>query len=390
MVIKQPVRLVVIILMLGALALGGWFFLLPVSLKQARQAAALALSDDNEAALERARNSLLAAGAPGEAQVLQGRMFLQRGQPGRALDMARKVGGADPAQADARVLAAECLLVLGRTLEAGDAFQEILKLQPDNADALLGMAAVWYDLGALVRALEPAEKAASLRVNDGRPLRLLGSIHLQLGERFVAREKLEQAVARQMPPSHARQALEQLLELELEEGRLSEATTLQARLAAFQAATAREQALAAWLMELQGDSAESLARLRAITEREIRDPTLWRWLGEALLRAGKATEAVAPLEKTVQLEPQAPEPRHLLARALDRAGQADKARQVRQDLALLEQRLKQLTALNAKVDENPLDPAPRLEMATVCETIGRPDWARQWRESAAKGRAGNP
>ena len=63
---------------------------------------------------------------------------------------------------------------------------------------------------------------------------------------------------------------------------------------------------------------------------------------------------------------------------------------MRQDLALLEQRLKQLTALNAKVDENPLDPAPRLEMATVCETIGRPDWARQWRESAAKGRAGNP
>lgn len=66
----------------------------------------------------------------------------------------------------------------------------------------------------------------------------------------------------------------------------------------------REQAqLRAWKAELDGDAARSVQILRALSEEYPQDAQVAFGLGEAFYRQGLHADAVAPLERTVELDP---------------------------------------------------------------------------------------
>lgn len=380
----RGLRLFLLLGLAGLVAVASWYLLRPEPLASLLDRAEKILAEGGDPSSIAA--TLENRGEISEAKVLRARMSLKNGDIRRALDLAESVPNRDEAYLRAACLVGESLLLMGQPLPAGERFQTVLKSEPENIRALLGLAAVWYDLGALVRALEPAEAAARLDTSDGRALHLLGSIHLQLGERVLGREKLELAAGRQLAPSQAREVMGKLLELELADGRVEQAESLVKRLDAYRPVSVREQALILWLEELQAekdaDRNAVFESFKRLAQSQPADAVLSRWLGEMAMRSAKAEEAIGPLQATIQLEPQALEPRHLLAQALERAGQPGKAAQVRADLALLESRLKKMTELNGLVDGNPLNPRPRLEMAALCEQMGRSDWARHWRDSA--------
>jgi Flp pilus assembly protein TadD len=369
---------------LGVLVLAAaWWLVAPESVDGLKKVGQKTLAENGD--VSAIATALENRGCKSDALLLRAESAMKRGDLRKALAFAESVPDAN-SNLDAICIIGESLLIMGQPSPAGERFQSVLSRDPENRRALLGLAAAWYDLGALVRTLEPAEKAAQLDPKDGRALHLLGSVHLQLGERAVGREKLNQAAERELPPMQEREVIRQLMELDLADGRVEEADLLAKRLADYQLASPREQALILWLEELKAETDagrnaafESLKRLALA---HPKDASLSRWLGEMAMRSARADDAIGPLQAAIQLEPQALEPRHLLAQALERAGQPGKAAQVRADLALLESRLKKMTELNGLVDGNPLDPGPRLEMAALCEQMGRSDWARHWRDSA--------
>jgi tetratricopeptide (TPR) repeat protein len=109
------------------------------------------------------------------------------------------------------------------------------------------------------------------------------------------------------------------------------------------------------------------------------------FLGQCLLRLGRAREAIPPLERCVALGPQFPGGFYALARAYRVAGHADRAEAARH--AELSRALVALEGLNSRLEQHPDDPEALLQTARSLTEIGeRSQAADIYRQLIATGR----
>ena len=194
---------------------------------------------------------------------------------------------------------AEMYFRLGRLDEALAEHTVALMLDPRRADSQVGVAQVHLREGHFADAAAAAKRATELAADHKEARYVLATALLRLGRADEGNRELQEY-----------QRLQR------------EATALQAK--RFEIAALRRDAT---VSAANGDHDRAISLLRKALDADAQDPASELDLGLALLRAGKAPEAIPHLRAGVPGGP--PEVHRHLAAAYEAAGQADESRRER-------------------------------------------------------------
>ncbi|MGI8785702.1 MAG: tetratricopeptide repeat protein [Acidobacteriota bacterium] len=213
------------------------------------------------------------------------------------------------------------LLEMGRDAQAETYLTRALERSPEDPAVLygLGLALLRLNRKGLEKVMERLEKAPGGK----------SGAHLLRGQTYLGRLEFERAAQDLEAAGRLKSDLPRLqysLGLAyLKLGRNDEAV------AAFEKELARAPKdfsslyYLAYLNETTGDVTAALARLRAALEIEPDSSEGNALLGKMLLKEGKASEAVVPLERAVTKDPNGSEKRYQLARAYQQLGRREDA-----------------------------------------------------------------
>ncbi len=147
-----------------------------VLVRVAETAAAAGRKERAVAALEELSRTLARSERPGEVAAVGGRLALELGASGPAIELlpvAREMAPLEGGLAEALGLA---FLSAGRTKEAGVALEDAVRLSPDRASAHLNLAAVRAEEGNLDAARRHAREALRLEPGYEKAVRLLRAL----------------------------------------------------------------------------------------------------------------------------------------------------------------------------------------------------------------------
>lgn len=165
-------------------------------------------------------------GVPGVAHDQLGAHFLDRGQPARALQEARRAVREAPDEAAPRVIEALALADMDRLEEAATALEEALRRHPDDARLYATLRSVCVEQQREDVALDVLQRLASQRPGHWLLTLNLGWAHHAVGDSSQALVLLESAVADPDPdvaPEERVLAYVELSRLYGEQGRLQDA-----------------------------------------------------------------------------------------------------------------------------------------------------------------------
>ncbi|HEU4598260.1 MAG TPA: tetratricopeptide repeat protein, partial [Solirubrobacterales bacterium] len=310
------------------------------------------------------------------------RMYLDQGQPAKAVNVLGKWLAADPGNVDARVLRAQLMQRAGRTDSAeaelldlfhdqpespqilGALFQfysathrieeyiskleEERKARPGNREAVQQLVEIYYDQKRLPEALRVLDAARDAVRNDPDLLYYVAHVYGRIDQRETE-EKLLQEVIR-LDPRHA-SANNDLGYTWTEEGRnLAKAEDL-IRVAV--AAEPDNQSFLdslGWVLYKRSKFAEALPYFeRAIGPASRPDPVVLDHMGDVLYRLSRKPEAAKQWQ-----------------RAQQRLGEPDQANSEREDLKKL--RLQLMQKLRQQEKGQPVDVAPTAADSTPAST----------------------
>jgi tetratricopeptide (TPR) repeat protein len=215
-----------------------------------------------------------------------------------------------------------------------DAFSRRIALVPNDAGAHHELAEMYFRKGRLAEAL--AEHTAALMIDPKRPESLVGVAQIRMREGRFAEAGAAARRATELEASHkeARYVLATAL---LRQGRTDDGSR---ELQEYQRLQAEATALQSKRLELggfrrdaavsaaSGDHDRAIALLRKALEAAPGDPSAEVDLGLALLRAGKADEAIPHL-RAGAVASESPDVYRHLAEAYAAAGQNDESRRAR-------------------------------------------------------------
>lgn len=136
-----------------------------------------------------------------EAWLLAAAVFLEAGQPRRALDSCAQAARLKPGLPGEALMRGEALLRLGQFAVAAQAFQSVLAVRPQDPEALRGLAEVALASGAFQDAYGLLVNSVRLQPDSARSRFLLGAVCGQLGLFREAHEHCAAAV--QLAPGNA-------------------------------------------------------------------------------------------------------------------------------------------------------------------------------------------
>ena len=235
----------------------------------------------------------------GDARLMLGAIFTEDGRLPDALAQLEQAVRLKPQSADARQACGEALVKSGNPKAARAEFEKAVALKPDFAQARVDLAAILLESGESPAAAAHLDRALALLGREPEsafPKYLRARIWTAAGDAARARALLENAVA--VRPEFA-EAWSDL--------GLARKTLLD-----------DPGAFDAFRRSVELDPENAIAQYR---------------LGAEYLRQGKAHEAIAHLEKARALKPRDQSTLYSLQLALRQAGQAERARQVKEELA---------------------------------------------------------
>lgn len=128
------------------------------------------------------------------SRLVLGALYLDEGQPERALAIAEEIGSEMPGEVRSVMLAASSLQALGRLDEAQAAVDRALALEPKAGDACALAARLALDRGDASRAKELIQKAHQLAPGDAYVLCVQARIALATEDAASARQAVEKAL----------------------------------------------------------------------------------------------------------------------------------------------------------------------------------------------------
>ena len=176
-------------------------------------------------------------------------LYMELGQPARALTHFRIVERLQPRSARARYNAAVALDALGRAADASREYEEAIRLDPDYSVAHNNLGSLLFAEHRLEEARAHFERAVAASPSNAEAQNNLGAVLLALGRGPAARASLERAIALRSiyPEAHFN-----LARLGALEGRRDDALR-EAAVAEAQAAAAGKTTLAGQVRELLRD-----------------------------------------------------------------------------------------------------------------------------------------
>jgi tetratricopeptide (TPR) repeat protein len=339
---------------------------------------------------EHLANRLEATGHPDHAHLLRGELLYVRKQPDRALAELNQIKDQGAIRLRAAAITGRCLLDLGAQAEAERVFMFVIDQDPNNTDAHRGLASIAYDLGQMNRAIAHLEQVARLDPNDARPHRLLAEI-------LRDSEDIKNAI---LEYQEALRIGNGLSDVARDEIWFSLAESL-IRLTRFpeslevldEAAKRGEEPLA--MQALRAEALRALGRRSeaiAIIDRGLQlepDGAFCRQRGQLYLDDGDPASAIPLLERAVRNNQQHYQSHFLLAQAYAAAGREADAERSNARADEIRRDNDTMAALSREAMARPWDAAIRLRLAEVCERTGDPSSAAMWRNAAAQCQARN-
>lgn len=261
--------------------------------------------------------------------------LLARDNRGQAVALLRAEISKHPQNADARLLLGSLLSEDGEAAEGISHLREGVRLRPRSAMARNALGEALRDAADLTGAREEFAKAAVLDPKLAQARENLGAVLLEAGDLLGAAKQLEKAIqliGEKEDGAYARYLRAKVYTasgaMEQAEKELQRAVALDTKLAA------------AWsdlghVREKLGDDQGALAALQRSVAANPDGGVAHTRLGSLCLRLGKLDDAVFHLERAVQLVPDDQTALNSLQRALREAGHAERADQVKSQLAAL-------------------------------------------------------
>ena len=282
------------------------------------------------------------------AQLLRGRMQLERGEPAAALETYEQAFRVWPSNPAARYLAARAAAAIGEFDRAASYYQDSLRADASASDAGLVLARMQIAQGFAGAALETLRTYGRADPSDPHMLRLYAQAAILVGlyqEADVARASLASRVewagtaladqasdlARVVSLEEARRYLEASTELESASHfeALSAWVNVLAEMGEFETAAQRVELLrdgnpesagywVVWsrILARRGENEEAVEAARRATQLDSELVAAHRELGSALVAVGEVTGALASFDRAASIDPDDPQLEILAAEAL--------------------------------------------------------------------------
>ena len=312
------------------------------------------------------------------AMLLRARAAIQLGRPADAVSPLNKVDPAGPSAADAAFWKGRTLHAVGQYAQAVRWFRAALEGRHDDAEFHRRLAAAAYDLGDRATAIQALQDATRLDPGDARSWRTLGLIFKENVDHGLARDAYLRSL--ELDPIQPAVRLE-LAEVSLASGLHAEA---ERQLAACQYHVPEDDraALLARCLVARGEP----SRARAII-----DGTLKTSPGHAGLLAESASlylserlpaEAVADLDRALEVDPFRPAWLYKRGMALRLLGREEAARRDLERAAELERLAARMSELDDEAGKRPDDPNVRSDLGDLCIRLGKASLAAAWYRAA--------
>jgi tetratricopeptide (TPR) repeat protein len=319
------------------------------------------------------------------AHLLRGQIHLHLGELADAIQEYNAIRHDRPeVLAEASLVYGLGFLSLGKLVEAERFLRYVLDVQPDEIDAHRGLAKICYERGALTGAVKHLEKWSRLAAEDGEPHRWMSLAFDGLGANVPAIEQYRLALTKKLSPRLREEVVVELAELLVKQRECAEALAcLEGRKFEFFQKPSVVMELRAECLYGVGRGTEAAQILDRILAQRPASPRALRVRAQIHAAAGETGDAVALLEKALQLDEHDHASRYQLAQVYESLGRPKEAAEQHRLLQQTEELMKQLSDLNQEANEKPTDPEVRRRLVEVCTRLGKPDLAQMWLRAAA-------
>ncbi len=318
--------------------------------------------------------------------LVEGIVSLRNGNIDAALTLLAKVDQEGPLRHHVMQFAGEALHKAGRLGEAARILTVLVTESPDQAEGHRWLAATWYDLGAFNAAIEELDALIRLRADDFRPHHLLAIMYSDFEQHAEATDHLQRALEL-APTDHAA----------VTEMRLLLADNLAAERHYDQALEILKQTLESTrslqiLAECQLATGNPEAAIQTVQKaRQLGDNSPAICLVEADLQdqQGNAEAALQTLQRGLADSPTSAELLYRCGLVEKQLGRDQESEQTLERWQHFRDLSTQLTQLNLKAIEEPLNSEVREQLAEICDELQKSELAEMWRQAAASAKRGS-
>jgi tetratricopeptide (TPR) repeat protein len=312
------------------------------------------------------------------ARLLQGAMSLRNNRPENALRNLQVAVQNPETALHAGFLAGEALCRLQDYEAAITTLRGALQQDPENIDGLRWLAVAYFDIGATAEAVKYLRDIARLDSTDPRSFRTLGLIYTEAEDYSLAIAAYQASLDRSRNQPDFEQILAELANAQMKVNRFEDVLS-----------TLAEAPAVPELESLRAEALYALGRdmeAKQIIERVLRThKTLRRALilqGLIRLDEGRASEAVASLQRAVAMQPEDFETRAKLTQAYAQSGNGAAARRELEEFERIKSVRQEIHELTLKAANRPDDAGLRYELALRYLKLGLVPVARKWIRAA--------
>ena len=288
------------------------------------KAQTLDAAGDPKSALVVAQAAVAADAGSAEARVLLGRVLFAGGDPERAWNELAEALRLDPGARQAATELARVGLALGRDQEAVTYARQALKQNADDVEAAVCLVSALIRMRNYAAADEALRPLQSRHPTSPDVLVQAGAVNAARGNNAAARAAYGQAL--QLAPGSL-EALQGLVSLDLQEGRLQPAQQRLDQTLVYHARDARFFLLAARVAAASNAAPRAESALAQALSIDPTNVDAAEQLSRVLVRQGRAAEAEDVLTRVIERRPSSVEAQIALADLLRQTGRAVEAQQ---------------------------------------------------------------
>ncbi len=317
-------------------------------------------------------------GFQNHALFLHGAILLRNKKYDAALAVLSRVESSGELREPTLLLRGESLFWLGRLAEAERLLRQLVTENPDQVSAHRWLGAIYYDLGAYDLAISELESVIRLAPKDYRPHRLIGLMRLDFEEYQQAINHYRKALALSPPPVARHGISRDLAKAHIAKREYTAALKILSE-GSPDAEKLALQSECYWSLGMSQRAQELLKKARSLnaTERAVLFLEARMLIGN-----GQYKQAIAPLQKILQENPQDAPSRYQLALVFRKLGRQMEFKREFDRWKETKKLMEQLTKFNLQAIRRPGDVEIRYKLSKVCQKLGKHELSKMWRQAA--------